>query len=62
MEEYLTKYSNPMREASANWSFEDVIEPRDTRKVLIRSLKYLSTKRRDMTHKDIKKKHGNIPL
>ncbi len=62
MKEYVTRYSNPMREASANWSFEDVIEPRDTRKVLIRSLKYLSTKKRFTTHRNIKKKHGNIPL
>jgi acetyl-CoA carboxylase carboxyltransferase component len=62
LEEYITQYANPMREASGNWSFEDVIEPRDTRKVLIRSLEYLSTKRQDITHRTIKKKHGNIPL
>ena len=62
MEEYIAQYANPMREASANWSFEDVIEPRDTRKILIRSLKYLSTKTKNNTHKVFNKKHGNIPL
>ena len=37
----------------------DVIEPKDTRKVLIRSLEFLSTKKRPLRHA---KRHGNMPM
>jgi acetyl-CoA carboxylase carboxyltransferase component len=59
MEEYIAKYANPVREASGNWAITDVIEPRQTRRLLIRSLKYLSTKQRAPLRT---KRHGNIPL
>ena len=59
MEEYSEKYSNPIREASGNWAIEDVIEPRETRKVLIQAFKYLATKDRTIKYP---KRHGNIPL
>ena len=38
LKEYIEKYSNPMREASANWNIDDIIEPRETRKVLIQRI------------------------
>lgn len=59
LQEFSDKYANPIREASANWSIDDIIEPRDTRKILIKSLKYLSGKKRDSYQS---KRHGNIPL
>ena len=37
---------------------DDVIDPRDTRKVLIRSLEMLRTKREQLPSR----KHGNVPL
>lgn len=58
LEEFVEKYSNPMMEASANWGIEDVIEPKDTRKVLIQGLRFLATKKRGQ----ITKRHGNIPV
>ncbi|MDY6879702.1 MAG: acyl-CoA carboxylase subunit beta [Desulfatiglans sp.] len=59
LKEYIEKYSNPMREVSANWCIDDIIEPRETRKVLIQSLSFLATKERT---KGPNKHHGNIPL
>ena len=59
LKEYIEKYSNPMREVSANWGIDDIIEPRETRRVLIRGLKLLSTKERSQKHP---KRHGNIPM
>jgi len=50
---------NPMREAAYNPSILDVIEPKDTRKVLIQSLELLSTKKKPPRYT---KRHGNIPL
>jgi acetyl-CoA carboxylase carboxyltransferase component len=50
---------NPMREAAYNPSIIDVIEPKDTRKVLIQSLELLSTKKKPPRYT---KRHGNIPL
>jgi len=57
--EYVERYSNPMREASANWNIEAIIEPMETRKVLIQGLKFLRTKKRAHRHA---KRHGSIPL
>jgi acetyl-CoA carboxylase carboxyltransferase component len=57
--EYEERYANPLREASYNPFINDVIEPRDTRKVLIRSLEFLSTKKRPQRHA---KRHGNMPM
>lgn len=56
---YRERYANPLREASANPFINDVIEPRDTRRVLIRSLRFLSTKRRPPRYP---KRHGNMPV
>ena len=50
---------NPMREAAYNPSIIDVVEPKDTRKVLIQSLELLSTKKKPPRYS---KRHGNIPL
>ena len=58
MKEYVEKYSNPMREVSANWSIDDIIEPGETRPVLIKSLELLKGKKQIRPDR----KHGNIPL
>jgi acetyl-CoA carboxylase carboxyltransferase component len=59
IQEFSERYSNPVRDASSNWSVVDVIEPRETRKTLIRGFAFLATKRRDGAPL---KRHGNIPL
>jgi acetyl-CoA carboxylase carboxyltransferase component len=59
MKEYEERYANPMREASYNPFINDVIEPKDTRRVLIRALRFLSTKKRPPRYT---KRHGNIPM
>ena len=55
---YKEKYANPIYECSSNWYIEDVIEPRETRRILIRDLKFLKTKKKVR----VPRKHGNIPL
>jgi acetyl-CoA carboxylase carboxyltransferase component len=60
LNEFSEKYSNPMREVSANWAITDIIEPRETRMVLIKALKVLRTKQR--TERYPNKRHGNIPV
>jgi len=57
--EYINKYSNPIREISLSWWINDIIEPQETRKVLIMGLNYLSTKKRPPK---IDKRHGNMPV
>ncbi|MFZ0172196.1 MAG: carboxyl transferase domain-containing protein, partial [Acidimicrobiales bacterium] len=37
---------------------DDVIDPADTRRVIVRSLDLLASKREELPHR----KHGNIPL
>jgi len=59
LREFTDKYSNPIREASANWGIDDIIEPRETRRALIRGLKLLATKNREPIYH---KRHGNIPM
>jgi acetyl-CoA carboxylase carboxyltransferase component len=59
LREFTKDYSNPMREISANWGIEDIIEPRETRKILIQALSFLSGKRRDEKFHKI---HGNMPV
>ena len=54
---YYEGYVNPYRAASLR-HINDIIEPRDTRSVLIRSLNFLKAKRQVRPEK----KHGNIPL
>jgi len=55
--EYEEKFSNPYR-AAARGFIDDVIEPRETRGALIRSLELLKTKHEARPTR----KHGNIPL
>ncbi|GAC1445947.1 MAG: acyl-CoA carboxylase subunit beta [Chloroflexota bacterium] len=56
-EEYRTKFSNPFAAAQRGY-IDDVIQPQDTRAVLIRALKMTRSKRVSLPPK----KHGNIPL
>ncbi|MGZ4160440.1 MAG: acyl-CoA carboxylase subunit beta [Neobacillus sp.] len=55
--EYREMFANPYVAAS-HGMVDDVIDPRDTRKVLKQSLEMLRTKKEERP----KKKHGNIPL
>lgn len=56
-EEYMEKFGNPYIAAEKGY-IDDVIHPKDTRKILYKSLIANSNKRVD----PIYKKHGNIPL
>ena len=56
-EEYRITYANPFMAAKRGF-IDDVINPRDTRHRLIRSLQFLETKRTSLPQR----KHGNIPL
>jgi propionyl-CoA carboxylase beta chain len=55
--EYEATFNNPYK-AAARGFLDDVIEPRDTRPMLIRSLELLKTKHEERSAR----KHGNIPL
>jgi acetyl-CoA carboxylase carboxyltransferase component len=55
--EYREKFANPYVAASRGY-IDDVIEPRETRPLLIETLKVLANKR----DPNPPKKHGNIPL
>jgi propionyl-CoA carboxylase beta chain len=55
--EYRAKFANPYIAAQKGY-IDDVIEPADTRRRLIKSLELLKTKR----DKNPPRKHGNIPL
>jgi propionyl-CoA carboxylase beta chain len=57
--QYRERYANPIINASSNLYADDVIDPAETRKVLIRALAFLRTKSRDTR---IPKRHGNMPL
>lgn len=57
IEEYRDKFANPYVAASRGY-VDDIIEPKQTRKELIKYLKVLQTKRDKLPPK----KHGNIPL
>ena len=56
-DEYTQQFANPY-EAAERGYIDDVVEPKNTRKELIRTLAELSTK----TDSNPWKKHGNIPL
>ncbi|MDP3878983.1 MAG: acyl-CoA carboxylase subunit beta [Dehalococcoidales bacterium] len=58
VKEYTERYANPFFEASIRTHIKDVIEPRDTRWQIIKSLQLLRSK------KVVRypKRHGNIPL
>ncbi len=55
--DYQERFANPYVSASRGY-IDDVIDPRDTRWKIIRSLELLHSKREQMPSK----KHGNIPL
>ena len=55
--DYQERFANPYVSASRGY-IDDVIDPRDTRARIIRSLEMLQNKREQMPAK----KHGNIPL
>jgi acetyl-CoA carboxylase carboxyltransferase component len=55
--EYTDRLMTPYA-AAERGLVDDLIDPRDTRAVLIRSLELLRTKRQVLPHR----KHGNVPL
>jgi acetyl-CoA carboxylase carboxyltransferase component len=57
IDDYNERHANPY-EAAERGYVDDVIDPADTRKVLIRSLELLKTKREDLP----RRKHANVPL
>jgi acetyl-CoA carboxylase carboxyltransferase component len=57
IEDYNERHANPY-EAAERGYVDDVIDPAETRKVLIRSLELLRTKREDLP----RRKHANVPL
>jgi propionyl-CoA carboxylase beta chain len=57
IEDYNERHANPY-EAAERGYVDDVIDPAETRKVLIRSLELLKTKREDLP----RRKHANVPL
>jgi len=57
VEEYIERFANPFIAAERGY-IDDVIDPADTRGVLISSLDMLRTKREELP----KRKHGNVPL
>jgi acetyl-CoA carboxylase carboxyltransferase component len=57
IEEYTERFANPYIAAERGY-VDDVIDPRETRRVLVRSLAMLRTKREQMPSR----KHGNVPL
>ena len=57
VEEYTERFVNPWGAAERGY-VDDVIDPADTRAVLVRSLEMLRSKREELP----KRKHGNVPL
>jgi propionyl-CoA carboxylase beta chain len=55
--EYEVRFANPYVAAERGY-VDDVIDPRETRRVLARSLAMLRTKREQLPSR----KHGNVPL
>ena len=55
--EYTERFANPYIAAERGY-VDDVIDPRETRRVLVRSLNMLRTKREQLPQR----KHGNMPL
>lgn len=58
LKQYRDKYANPLFAISYNPYIEDIVEPRETRRELIKLFRYLQTKKVDR----YPKRHGNIPL
>jgi acetyl-CoA carboxylase carboxyltransferase component len=57
VDEYTERYANPYAAAERGY-VDDVIDPAETRRVLVRSLALLTSKREELP----KRKHGNMPL
>jgi acetyl-CoA carboxylase carboxyltransferase component len=57
IQQYAEKYANPYIAAERGY-VDDVIDPADTRRVLIKALEMLQTKQKEIP----RRKHGNIPL
>jgi acetyl-CoA carboxylase carboxyltransferase component len=57
LDEYTERYVHPYDAAERGY-IDDVIDPADTRKVLVNALDLLRSKREDLP----KRKHGNVPL
>ncbi len=57
IEDYTERFANPYSAAERGY-VDDVIDPRDTRKVLAQSLDMLRTKKEKLPQR----KHGNVPL
>lgn len=58
LKEYMEKYANPLYEINNSWYIDDIIDPRETRRALIRGFDLLADKK---VHRR-PKRHGNIPL
>ena len=57
VEEYTERYANPYVAAERGY-VDAVIDPADTRAMLVRAFRLLASKREDLP----KRKHGNVPL
>ena len=57
IEEYTERFANPYNAAERGY-VDDVIEPRETRRVLVRGLEMLRTKKEQLPQRT----HGNVPL
>ena len=57
VDDYIERYSNPYVAAERGY-VDAVIDPADTRRVLVRALQLLASKREELP----KRKHGNVPL
>ncbi len=57
IDEYTERFANPYIAAERGY-VDDVIDPRDTRRVLVESLEMLRTKKESLPQR----KHGNVPL
>ena len=57
IDEYTERYVNPYLAAERGF-VDDVIDPAETRRVIVRAIDVLRSKREDLP----KRKHGNVPL
>jgi acetyl-CoA carboxylase carboxyltransferase component len=57
VDEYTERYANPYIAAERGY-VDDVIDPSDTRRVLVNSLRVLASKREELP----RRKHANMPL
>jgi acetyl-CoA carboxylase carboxyltransferase component len=57
VEEYTERFANPYQAAERGY-VDDVIDPRDTRRMLVKAFNMLRTKREQLPSR----KHGNSPL